>query len=327
MRFEDINWTLRSTGRLKRFFQREPDNAVSPLFNRVFSKSMINRVDHPGDTGPNDYPSDPGRQYWFNSLGYRSPEFGDAAMLVAGCSHSYGVGLDTQHRWGDVLSNRLGVTNANISVPGYSTSELVESIFRYIDTYGSPEYVVCLFPDLFRAPSVMVEDVVESQFSDHKLRAMANVDLSIWIGTTQILDVNPPVLSKKPHIIENIVPPENYMYQNILAIKNLETLCKSANIKLYWSTWNTDLSMIINYAENYNYKFDYYVDVDARGWDMDRSRGDYYVPTANKCHDEDYEWFHNGSDIAHGVKNSHYGSHRHLHYAEKFYEKIANASS
>ena len=327
MQFEDVNYTLRETGRkIGRLFQREPRDAVSPLLVRIFNTFIINRLDSPEDTGPHYYPGDSERQYFLNSLGYRSPEFGSAELLVAGCSHSYGVGIDSGYRWGDVLARNLGLSADNVSIPGYSIVELVETIYTYIDTYGAPKYIVCLFPDVYRAPYIMVEGLTSSQDSEtHKFSLASNKDQSIWLETTHCIDAKPPSISKKPHIVEEIIPPEHYLYENIRAIKSLETLCNAANIKFAWSTWDTDFSLVIKYLSNYGHAFKSYVDVDAMEWKRDSSIGDVYLPN-NSCHTSEYKWFNHGSDFEYGVDRAHFGAHRHLHYAEKFSDKIKNAT-
>lgn len=327
MRFEDVNYSLRETGKkIGRLFKKEPSDAVSPLLARIFSTSIINRLDDPEDTGPHYYPGDPGRQYFLNSLGYRSPEFGDADLLVAGCSHSYGVGIDSEYRWGDVLAQRLGLSADNISIPGYSIIDLVETIFTYINTYGAPKHIACLFPDLYRAPYIMVEGTTRSQKEGHRLPMVSNQDQSIWLETTHHIDASPPSISKKPHVVEEIIPPEHYLYENIKAIKSLETLCDAANINLTWGTWDMDFSLVLKYLGHYGYTFKSYVDVEAMKWKRDIAIGDVYTPSNNSCHVSDYEWFNHGSDNEYGIDHAHFGAHRHLHYAEKFLDKIKNAT-
>lgn len=126
----------------------------SPYYQMILNGKTNLKID---ESGIKFLEFDPKRAYRRNSYGYRSEEFSvNADILIAGCSHTFGSGIDEHMRWGDVLTKNLNLIPQTISEPGVSISWLVEKIILHMSIFGPPKRVVCFFPDPLRA-SVIVD--------------------------------------------------------------------------------------------------------------------------------------------------------------------------
>ena len=56
--------------------------------------------------------------YYMNKHGFRCPEFSDSDCIAYfGCSHTFGLGIDQDDIWTELLANSLGLRSVNISCP------------------------------------------------------------------------------------------------------------------------------------------------------------------------------------------------------------------
>lgn len=175
--------------------------------------------------------------YKKNQYGYRSLDFDDQTdILTVGCSNTFGVGLPFEYTWPKILEVLIPNINIkNLSIPGMSAQFLISKIFNYINEFNAPKVIVCLFPSFERYTGYNSSaDNLETFYTNQTYSNQ----------------------NKKDFLHENLV-----LYLNFEYIKMLESLCKSLNIKLIWSFWNTTTKLFdySKYENNFKEKkfFDY----------------------------------------------------------------------
>lgn len=282
----------------------------------------------------------------FNSYGFRSPEFiRDVDFLFSGCSVTEGWGIPFEHVWFNRLIKDVEGTHASVAKAGDSINGQIRKIFAYINKYGNPKNIVCLFPQFDRIQVFVnkelfatepffrayqqnifdsaIEDVANNYFGAEYINALY-IDASVALTTTT---QNKKEYFKRPLLAEETIPTEmSHMYSS-QSIHMLSQYCKDSNINLTWSTWDYGTGKIINKMK-YNGFFDEYLDMHDTSWNYDSSlKKDFYLDAEGNqisCHkDNEYDpAFNLGLDVQNGVHNAHFGSHRHLHYYESFLKKI-----
>lgn len=98
--------------------------------------------------------------YSLNKLGFRSDNFtkkhkGKTHALFAGCSMTFGDSIPLQYLWAKKVHDKINESNPtsgffNVGCNGATLGQVVENISKYIDNYGTPEYIFVLLPDLNR---------------------------------------------------------------------------------------------------------------------------------------------------------------------------------
>lgn len=92
--------------------------------------------------------------YDYNSLGYRTKEISDLAddfFLVFGCSYTEGTGLAEHHRWGDALSDLLGMDYLNLAQGGTGLQVSLANTFLYMhNKLPLPKFVIYQHSEIVR---------------------------------------------------------------------------------------------------------------------------------------------------------------------------------
>lgn len=263
--------------------------------------------------------------YKLNSLGYRSPEFdGSADILYAGCSNTFGMGVPEDAIWGSVLAKKLGSSYVNLSKQGASTEWIVKNIFSYINTYGHPKEIYCLFPDLFRVLLPTDKRILTSQaagpFKDGD-NPNTIIEAQLYGGGVSGLI---PEYSRLPHDVRDVLPVNFSIYLYAQSILMLSTYCKSHGIKFIWSTWNIPTSdMFVELKQKFPEEYSGFIELDSKKWDNSRSfKNKWDTFEDPDCHldlEKTYGLnFYRGTDDVHGVDHVHTGAHKHAHWAESF---------
>lgn len=257
-------------------------------------------------------------EYILNSLGYRSKEFfGSPEMIAAGCSMTFGEGVPDEGRWGDFLSKMLGVSNSyiNLGIRGASVGQIVLNVFAYIEKYGKPKYLFCVFPNLERIEFVFHKDLILDKYG-LRVEDFSDLGSNYQRSYTHLHDVNQPPSKymKSPVYMQDVIPTEYSTYLASGYIQMLTTYCRDAGITFKWSTWN---ERFCESARAYDYPA--YVD----SWDILKIN-----PYKDKnqfaevnCHldllDKYNKNFYIGLD-----KSAHWGVHPHAHMAEEFFRSL-----
>ena len=145
--------------------------------------------------------------YNTNSYGHRSEEFRKVDLLTAGCSYTFGSGIDSNGIWSTLLARTVGGSHSNLAIPGWSIESIVDNIHRYIYKFGAPKVIFVLFPDQNRLPLV-----VRQGFVTEKNKKVDGLFLDDEI-LSRIPVKNRPKYSKAPHNLIDLTPPEYAIYR------------------------------------------------------------------------------------------------------------------
>jgi len=261
-----------------------------------------------------------GNLHSFNKYGFRSPEFIDNVdYLFSGCSITFGTGLPLEKIWPEIIAKNLKTSYGNISRSGDSISGQVYKIFKYINEFGNPKNIVALFPDFSRFLMFNNKDLMLSKnlygknFSNTKLKDLYIESISPAENQHRI-----PYL-KRPLIAEEVITSDVAGMYSSNMIHILSEYCKSNSINFVWSTWDQSTENLINALGN---PYSNFISMETSSWkyDLDLNK-DLYAEVCHKEYEDDI-FFHHGSDLEHGVEHAHFGSHRHMHFAEKFLDHI-----
>jgi hypothetical protein len=248
--------------------------------------------------------------YIYNSDGYRSIEFKPIDLIMAGCSYTFGVGIPVECIWSSVLATSLGEEHVNVSHPGWSAKTIVKNLLNYFYKYGNPRTLFVLFPDYGRIEATSRQELSTIRYG---MDGGSNIFIGDIILNTDAVETRPKY-SKRPHVLQDIISPEQGAVEAISYINILISYCKAAKIELIWSTWNQEFGVIL--------------DTIKKTWNQEEYKN--YVSMEHKlnnCHQEYLKKygnnFHMGQDKLE-IENyvSHHGIHPHLHYAEIFLAKL-----
>lgn len=250
-----------------------------------------------------------------NSLGYRSPEFTDVDLVVAGCSQTWGVGIPTaSYTWGVKTAELLGSSYVNISGLGWSTERIVRMIFAYLQNHKNPKYILCLFPNMTRSETVINEQYVKISRGRKPVFNAPDEFNQVYPATFEALDpIDTSSISKRPYEIENVNIRENSLRSGMQAINILKVYCASHGIKFYWSSWDGLFRDLANSLGREDYVH-VGIEKEDGGFFSDQCHQEY----ALSCPD----FFDIAMDRKHGDFNAHMGAHEHLHYAEAFLGRL-----
>lgn len=293
--------------------------------------------------------------YTLNNYNYRGPDFRpNIDIITAGCSQTFGIGVPDNGPWPVHVADILNASYVNVSMPGASIEWIIDSIYRYIDTFGKPKRgIIVFFPDLLRHDLVINSDINEATKTNigDFIPQYYSDDDKLRLISYSPMGYPAPAYIKRPYPIEQTLVLEESVKSAILKIKDFERFCKHADIKLIWSSWADSLVWLMGEIGE-GYTFDNYIRiVNLADWkshihpiekteEDPEGIADYKLDHLNyasetgcldemaldgrcicfsNCHfdrlNEFPESFHEGTDRI-GEGNSHYGVHKHIHIAE-----------
>lgn len=307
------------------FIEGDPDK-FSPTLDQLKS-IYLNRVDkvymsfarESGEEG-----AWLGINYEINDHGYRSPEFDKCAdILTLGCSQSFGIGIEhSSNTWPAILSDKLGLTYANLAKGGSSINSQIRRAHAYINQYGKPKHIFAIFPDFDRFEFPTVKHALVPHKNKNSLR---------YLEVLHRKDPNEiPKVSVAPHDARDVIPSAVAHFFSAQYILMFEQYCREAGINLVWSTWNREDHILISKLKEIdNSSYTNFIDLEEYKWfrNVDLEVEEYRDSSLRKkgelieCH-EDYEYlpdFYIALDKKVGFMGAHSGVHHHLHWAEKMY--------
>jgi hypothetical protein len=285
----------------------------------------------------------------YNIHGYRSPEFTkNVDFLFSGCSVTFGNGLDSSSLWYERLIKDVGGSYSCLAKPGDGVVEQVLKIFAYIKEFGNPKNLICLFPDFNRFLSISNKNLfVTKHFLDTYDEKIFNMEIAKNSSEPESSNLSyfdftfksnafieghqeEKRYFKRPLIMDEVINQETSHFYSAQYINILSQYCEIAGINFIWGTWDNELEVLINKIKNESY-FKEHIDVDASNWIYNyKTNKDLYFEDKDltnqlECHLEfnNEETFHLANDRQDGIKKAHFGYHRHIHYYEKFLEKIS----
>lgn len=263
-----------------------------------------------------------GIDYNLDSLGLRNPHLEkhkQVDTIFLGCSHTWGKSLPSKFVWVKILSDLENTESyVNLAYPGASIYSQMQSLFGYIKEHGEPKRIIAHFPELTR----MRIPKIRAKF-DTSLDSLAPLTFEdfIWIG-----DKNLVKYSKRPHMVQEVVPPEVFYYISAQSINMIQNYAESRDITFLWNTWDSKsrhffdsvketVPALKGFFANY---------VQRRPVDEEsNSNGELVCP--DQSH---YDWKEKNPEIFDFAKDGrHAGIHANLHVAELFYEEILKRKS
>ncbi len=165
--------------------------------------------------------------YKLNSYGHRSDEFSSTHngkhIIFCGCSNTFGEGLPDKKNWSGRLYEKISKDGDvsgyyNLSFLGGSIQLIVDNIYKYVDTFGAPDYIFCYFPD-----------------------------------SKRIIKTNNNTLNYFNYVSYDLDSIDyQFIMNSFLTIRGLEAFCKQNKIKLFWGTWHPRESHIYKEILSFN---------------------------------------------------------------------------
>jgi lysophospholipase L1-like esterase len=146
-------------------------------------------------------------------------------ILFAGCSMTYGSGLEVGERWVDIVFDKINYLNEysglfNLAQPGDSMQTQVGYIFEYCAKYGIPDMIMFNVPDFWR---LKIDNFVYKIYADSHS------------------EYNQDALAK---LLVNL----NAHYYGLL-----ENFCKINGIKLISFSWDSVSNNALKKYKSFNY--------------------------------------------------------------------------
>jgi hypothetical protein len=267
--------------------------------------------------------------YNYNYYGYRSIQFEKSKdFLAAGCSQTFGVGVNEEFIWTNILSKKINVDIPNLSIVGGSIPSIVNNLFAYFKEFGRPKTLLLLLPDPYRMQIPTQRKYITSDHIREEDPREPNPEYMTCLYLQRNKRREFEKYQKMPFDLESILTPDIPFFYSMRSIEHLIQYCDDFNIKLIWSSHDMGFNLMMS---NVNYKN--YIDSEEHMWNIEGYYGkdpfgyEKFVTTKtvykeDACHEElrslDPRIFERGND------GSHYGIHQHYHIAEIF-EKALNA--
>lgn len=174
-----------------------------------------------------------------NSFGYRCPEWdpmpdGKKNVLVLGCSHTFGQGLDDEQHWVNFLQkhNSTRLRYWNLGVPGASSESMVRRLWgtqKLLD----PKLIIMCWPDVSRREWYDREISTLHGSSKQLVSNNQHTDLSNWLHCVFWSEKFAEVVNSK---IFHCFAQEN-LHSKIPSLNVLDTFT-IANCWPYWDRKN-----------------------------------------------------------------------------------------
>jgi len=173
-------------------------------------------------------------RYKINSDGHVGEEFVHNPDIIAmGCSVTYGAGMHTEFAWPNIVREATGKTVNVLAFPGASIMSLTQHLYRHVAQYGWPKQIMFLIPDLWRT-----EPQVQCISRDGQYR---NVD-------GKEMRINDSFSKKNLRYSA-----ERTLRLSMLALLNLQNICKSLNIDYKTFSWHRETHYVLKTSEYSSY--------------------------------------------------------------------------
>jgi hypothetical protein len=236
--------------------------------------------------------------YRLNSYGFRSSEFGTGQeILVLGCSHTFGYGMQEDKIWPHLFAKELNKEYASLAIPGDSAGGQIFKAFQYFKEFGNPKIIVASFPrDRMEMPAIPKKFGAISENFDSLKNISSPIIQKTFYGNETLTEY-----SKYPHSPERVIPEEVANFYTFMFIQMLQQYCDSHKIHFIYNVWNNESD---GFMENMDHRpeFNKYVKLNLA------------VPF--KCCIGISEKFWD-----YAADEAHWGIHKHKHLFEKMIEK------
>lgn len=182
----------------------------------------------------------PYKDYKTNSYGYRCPEFsnlqeGGKNIVVLGCSHTFGEGLEESEIWVNILSKNLEDKHNvrklrwwNLARPGGNADQMIR-ILHATENFLYPKIIIACWPAISRRERLDIESENLTSDSEFLKIETANTDKNNFLRNVFFLEKFAQKNNAKTFhcFADEYIPLEGDL--NIL---------KDKTIKNCWPEWN-----------------------------------------------------------------------------------------
>jgi len=188
----------------------------------------------------------PYRDYKTNSYGYRCPEFsnfqeGGKNVVVLGCSHTFGEGLEENETWVNILSKNLEDKNNikklrwwNLARPGGNADQMIRILYA-TEKFLYPKIIIACWPAISRRERIGTEP--ENLTSDSNFLKIETAD------------------TDKNNFLRNVFFLEKFAQKNdaktfhcfadeYVSLEGDLNILKDKTIKNCWPEWNKERIII-----------------------------------------------------------------------------------
>lgn len=262
--------------------------------------------------------------YNYNTSGYRGINFEKSKdFLAAGCSQTFGVGVQEEHVWTNVLSKKINADIPNLSIIGGSVGSIINNVYAYFKKFGLPKVLFLLLPDPYRMQIPTQRKYITSSYlNEEKMELDKSNKYLTYLYFKQSREYKIEKYQKMPFNLEQTLPTDIPFFYSMRSIENLIDYCDNLNIKLIWSSHDLEFNLMMS-----DVKYRHYVDSEEHMWSYEMEYGTDFLGFKKniikssaynniKCHEDlrslDPRIFEMGNDYVH------FGIHRHQHMAETF---------
>ena len=256
----------------------------------------------------------------FNNEGHRSADFKkNTELLSAGCSFTFGVGLDEEFIWNNMLAKTHNMSHNSIGIPGGSCMDIVFNIFKYFEKYGHPKTLLVLFPDFGRMLTY-----IDGKVLGHSkmFPAPNNLPDKAFLNDRVVPSIEDRDIKylSLPTDISKVCSPEFAYMLNSMYIRMLEVYCKNNNIDFIWFKWDPTEEIDINGGLDI---FSNFYSIDYKNMLKPYIRSFYNKSIKDFCHQTEKESLEYKTTIWHIAEdNSHNGIHWQIHVKELFEQAL-----
>jgi hypothetical protein len=214
-------------------------------------------------------------------------------ILFSGCSETEGVGGNIDDAWSHILYNKICETEKcsgffNLAKSGWGWNRIITNALIYFKKYGYPDVYFIMLPNHQRQFYYEIND-----FSDENFVYWQTYPTSYFIYKERPTEIR---LSNRKEYLEDFV---NFL----IGWKTFIELCKTNNVKLIFSTWDT---LDSNNVKDLN--LNGFIEIPYDDGQLDSFTKKYYKNNEIKKDDNKKRDGHRGRVV-------------HKYWADKFYNK------
>lgn len=234
-------------------------------------------------------------------------------LVFAGCSETNGCFISVDKNinynkiWGFQISEMVKKEAVNLSQGGWGADTIVKNLIGFFGRNGNPKVLLVLFPDFSRLELPETRNFKPIRYKNSDF--IGHQSLRNYVDDEKKCSV-----SHRPHKWKDIIDLTVPLWQFLQSILILEQYCKSSNIFLRYSSWDSQTNILLDTLKNNTDLYQSYVKLDSDDWIN-------YTPNFYlECHKKLRTTYKEIFDMGHDGR--HMGIHRHTHIAEGFIEEI-----
>ena len=188
----------------------------------------------------------PYKDYKTNSYGYRCPEFnkhleGGKNVIVLGCSHTFGEGLEEKEIWVNILAKNLENKHSvktlrwwNLARPGGNADQLIRILYA-TENFLYPKIIIACWPAISRRERLDLESQNLTSDSEFLKIETANTDKNNFLRNVFFLE---------KFAQKNNAKTFHFFADEYIPLEGDLNILKDKTIKNCWPEWNKDKIII-----------------------------------------------------------------------------------